>query len=59
MNKREIVSKLKVDLEYVTTLLRNDFVSDESKLRLEGIEGYLKDMIELIEEGIKYEMPVL
>lgn len=54
MNKKDIVYRLKADLKNAEYILYNNIASDDSKMRLEAIVGYIENMllrIELKQDG--------
>ena len=53
MNKRDIICKLKADLKNGRTILLNEYCSDESKMRLEAVVGYIENMLERIQQDGK------
>jgi hypothetical protein len=50
MNKREIVNKLRVDLTNANHLIEKELVSFDSKVSLEAVVGYIKSLLERIEQ---------
>lgn len=53
MNKKDIITKLKTDLTNAQYLVNKKLVSEDSRISLEAIIGYIETLLERIQQDGK------